>query len=824
MAAPTTAKTSMKRSSAAIVEHDPERPVKRRAKKACHSCRSRKVRCDIVFNEISCTNCRLDSIECTVPAARKSRNDTNKKRTVANQLDSTKKSSPKACHETASTKAGTGSQIRDETSYLSPKSEVSDVVIPVCLTFDEEELNTSSNVEEVYSDQQSSRFDQSPITASPSVIPSIRSPSAAIFLPAFIKPLPNTLDAQDVEYLRNKGAFELPSQDLLAEVLQAYMLGIHVFMPILSMRGILEAVAKNDGQQSISLLLFQAIIFAGMAHISDDCVQRLGYGSPKEARKDYFTRVRLLYNHEIEQDDTATLQSLLLMSFMYEKQNKRQHTWYWTGLALSHAQSMGLNRRSSSASLSIDSQAAHKRLWWGLYIRDRLIGLGLRRPMRIHDSDFEVSPLAVSDFDTSSFKVVFVTSAGTVTIQQEPAVAELLALLCIELSKLCICIGNILSTQYTVLAKRTELTRSTMLAPKSFEQRQPSLAGCCAELRNWYEVLHPKLRPFALYRGSGISMECSEIHWPILHMIYRTAIIVLHRPNMLQSQSVHAQHLQEQNLSREKVKAAARTLTTIVQTIYQQGHVRLLPTSGVSALLATSLAHLSTVKSSDDDAKAASIFRFCQSIQVLQQLQKIYDSADSAMEFLSITVRKSGLDLQAPLEQLQGEATMFVPMMGQAGNGTALQSQSLVNVQSQGGCHMQILPDHRPAMFDRPTSGVSRSTHNHEFQLQRLEETTLQDEHQNILSYINPGSSTIPSEELVNETQSADLLDSIHRTGLDTLPSWIDDNDFLNVNDISIPDMAASMDLTFDYDADTFAMWDSSGPDLETARLNQSRI
>src|SRR5271155_5952778 len=42
------------------------RTVKRRASRACHCCRSRKVRCDVVESGTPCTNCRLDEVECMV--------------------------------------------------------------------------------------------------------------------------------------------------------------------------------------------------------------------------------------------------------------------------------------------------------------------------------------------------------------------------------------------------------------------------------------------------------------------------------------------------------------------------------------------------------------------------------------------------------------------------------------------------------------------------------------------------------------------------------------------------------------------------------------
>jgi hypothetical protein len=42
------------------------RSVKRRASRACHCCRARKVRCDVVESGTPCTNCRLDEVECMV--------------------------------------------------------------------------------------------------------------------------------------------------------------------------------------------------------------------------------------------------------------------------------------------------------------------------------------------------------------------------------------------------------------------------------------------------------------------------------------------------------------------------------------------------------------------------------------------------------------------------------------------------------------------------------------------------------------------------------------------------------------------------------------
>ncbi|KFY11627.1 hypothetical protein V491_07123, partial [Pseudogymnoascus sp. VKM F-3775] len=47
------------------------RPVKRRASKACQCCRARKVRCNVVEHGAPCTNCRLDEVPCIVTESRR---------------------------------------------------------------------------------------------------------------------------------------------------------------------------------------------------------------------------------------------------------------------------------------------------------------------------------------------------------------------------------------------------------------------------------------------------------------------------------------------------------------------------------------------------------------------------------------------------------------------------------------------------------------------------------------------------------------------------------------------------------------------------------
>lgn len=55
-------KTQRSDSTATVDSNPPAKVTKRRAARACVSCRARKVRCNVV-EESPCTNCRFDNVE-----------------------------------------------------------------------------------------------------------------------------------------------------------------------------------------------------------------------------------------------------------------------------------------------------------------------------------------------------------------------------------------------------------------------------------------------------------------------------------------------------------------------------------------------------------------------------------------------------------------------------------------------------------------------------------------------------------------------------------------------------------------------------------------
>lgn len=455
-------------------------------------------------------------------------------------------------------------------------------------------------------------------------------------LPSFIARIPAHILPEDQDFLANKGAFILPEPDLREEILRAYLFSVHPFMPMLEVESFVRAVQMEDGH--VSLLLFQAVMFAGLHSLKPEVVQRLGFKTVKQAREVFFDRARLLYDFNVEVDEKVTLQSLILMSSWYSKRtpwNEKRQTWHWTGLAYDLARSIGLHREPSSERTSVEMHRFRRRLWWSLYIRDRLIALGTRRPMRIHDDEYDVTMLTLDDFNLESGTSDVLNT--DICLSREEATST--ALMCIQLARLCICIGRVVSSQYTTIGSQAGTSHTMMIMPKGPGDHTDGLEECETQLLSWSDELASNVRRSDFLRAES-ACTCSEVHWSELNMTYLTVVNVLHRAQALRSQPDGSAVASP---SRLKVKSAARKITKLGQEMLQKDQVRFLGLVGVTAFLAACLTHMLDARCADEDVRDASTFRLYQTLQALQALREVYASADSAFSFLASVTRKAGI-------------------------------------------------------------------------------------------------------------------------------------------------------------------------------------
>ncbi|KAI1618989.1 transcriptional regulatory protein [Exophiala viscosa] len=635
------------------------RTVKRRASKACHCCRSRKVRCDVVEGGIPCTNCRLDEVECVVTEGKRRR---------------------KSCAEGELFHQSPCNSIQEETEP--PQFPIFDDIdglndfAPALSSVEPGqnlhalEFELSHHRPHMLYQTQGHRLSReertrrmSAISTRPHPTPAQlptgmsyfpqQSPRPEIALPPFIKPISPRLASEDLEYLQKKGAFIVPEPGLRNELLRCYVQYVHPYLPLIDLQDFLGTVQKDQPTDTVSLLLFQAVMFAATAYIDMRYLVAQGYMTRKAARKSFFQRVKLLYDFDYEIDRVTVVQGVLLMTYWYENPDDPKDVWHWLGVAISVARTIGLNCDTSNAPLmSMQQRRLWKRIWWCCFMRDRLIAIGMRRPMRINKGDFDVPMLGLSDFETEPLPTELTRLLGGCPAVKDISTRVTLAKMCMALADLCMCITQVLAVQYSTLGHKIGATQETTmrLVPKKSAADPCDVIRCDGELEEWYKNLSPSLRFFAPGSRDCPSTNDGDIinlHRALLTGIYLTAVSALHRPQILPSAPTVVVAPELRELSKRKVREAADDITNMYRDLFAHDLIRFLPNTGVTCLLPAIIIHLLDIKSTDAAVRQASIrkFQFC--MQALQRLREMYASADFSFSFLDAAVRKTNCQLSA---------------------------------------------------------------------------------------------------------------------------------------------------------------------------------
>ena len=489
----------------------------------------------------------------------------------------------------------------------------------------------------------------------------LEEPDASSNLPAFIRPLPAKIGAEDVAYLHAKGALTLPSIPLQNALLRCYVEYVHPYMPLVDLNEFLTAINSRDGLcGQISLFLYHSVMFSASAFVESKHLKDAGYASRKAARKAFFYKSRLLYDFDYESDRLVLVQALLLMTYWYETPDDQKDTWHWMGVAISVAHTIGLHRNPASTTMPPRKKNLWKRIWWSCFMRDRLVALGMRRPTRIKDEDFDVPMLEESDFDIEPLSEEIQIIGDDCRVARDISMQQELALMCIEKAKLCLCVSRMLKAQYSVLirdkAKENTTNSSMMLFPNKQLNNVDNVKNCDLELLSWANDLPAccQYRPLTcLDIQNGRSTIAVQRN--LLHMVYYTTVSALHRPQFLPASPMHAPQTsaQVQELSRMRVRDAATQITRMVSEMHTLRLERYLPTTGVTVVLPAMIIHLLEMKSSLPQTRENALHGFRQCMTVMERLRDSYAAADYAVHFLDAALRKASIDLQLGQQQQQ---------------------------------------------------------------------------------------------------------------------------------------------------------------------------
>jgi hypothetical protein len=117
-------------------------------------------------------------------------------------------------------------------------------------------------------------------------------------LPEFIKTPPEHFRQGHIMFLLAEGALTLPSVSLQHALVEAWAEFAYPYMPLAHIHDLLNTIHNpNSSGQRISLLLYQAILFAGSAFVDTKHLRQEnhGFSSRRDARKELARRVTVCF-------------------------------------------------------------------------------------------------------------------------------------------------------------------------------------------------------------------------------------------------------------------------------------------------------------------------------------------------------------------------------------------------------------------------------------------------------------------------------------------------------------------------------------------------
>lgn len=207
---------------------------------------------------------------------------------------------------------------------------------------------------------------------------------------------------------------DLPPKHIADNLLEAYYKTIHITIPILhwptfqqEYEDVYRARSLHNVPAVWSAMLFAVFAVASLFSTSPS-IRR-----PDDGKKWIETALGLvdLWSDEFVIDH---VRNALLTSIFLTEINLKSAAWTWLGSSVRIAQDIGLHQETGPWP-TIEGEMRH-RVWWGVYVWDRLFSLEMCRPLSIEDADCDVPlPAAIDDHYIHSGGILVPTGAHAST-------------------------------------------------------------------------------------------------------------------------------------------------------------------------------------------------------------------------------------------------------------------------------------------------------------------------------------------------------------------------------------------------------------------------
>lgn len=290
-------------------------------------------------------------------------------------------------------------------------------------------------------------------------------------------------------------------------------------------------------------------------------------------------------------------------------------------------------------------------MWWTAIIRDRFLALGLRRPTRIRIEDSDVPMLSIQDFDLEL--AIDENALPGCSVLHDFAVKRSIAETCIQLTKLCLCIGDVLTAKYSEQDGRPTRYSFDMqkFLTRNVDSKSSMTEMFTQGLQGWTEQLPPSLHLEAEVEemDTGELPVSLVVHRALIHMLFYATVSALHRSQVLSSVPTSGfqpggDEIQE---ARAQLRRASNGTMRVVRKLIELDYVRFLPISALTGLQSAVINQLLDLKATNEDDRRAALQGFCYCMRAVTMLREPYTAADHTVSLIEAAIRRA--DISVPV-------------------------------------------------------------------------------------------------------------------------------------------------------------------------------